>query len=101
MASSAQKRAELFQREGRYTEVEIVRHFISETGGEDSTKEYWVELQPVGTNGLRHRMTVGILPNMYDDLQPGRRVMAWLIGQDAVLDFGPKNAGEHARRAFV
>jgi hypothetical protein len=100
MAHLSHQQAEHLRRHGRYCEVDVVGMHTSSPGDGSSTSHY-VEIHPVGAAADSVRIVCGVVPSTYDDLHVGQRLNAWVLGTDALLDYGPKNAGSVAQTMLV
>ena len=92
MANSSHQQAEHLRQNGRYSDVKITRRFSSSPGDGSSTV-YYVEVLPVGAIPAPKPITCSVVYSTYEDLRAGQKLKAWVLGDDALLDYGTKNAG--------
>jgi hypothetical protein len=95
MANSSHQQAEQMRQHGRYSDVEITRMFSSSPSDGSSTF-YYVEVQPVGAISDPKLIRCSVVYSTYQDLRVGQKLKAWVLGNDALLDYGNKNAGSVA-----
>ena len=100
MAHSSHQQANELRQHGRYCDVEVVGMHTSSPGDGSSTSHY-VEIQPVGASTGSPRITCQVVASTYDSLSVGHRLKAWVLGTDALLDYGQGNAGSVARSMFA
>lgn len=92
MANSSHRQAEQLRQHGRYSDVEIKRMYSSSPGDGSSTF-YYIDVQPVGAFRDSKSIPCSVVSSTYDNLRVGQKLKAWILGNDALLDSGSKNAG--------
>lgn len=96
MANSSHQEAERLRQRGKYCEVEVLEKHVSSPGDGTSTF-YYVDIKPTVQAPERQRITCKVGHTTYEQLQAGQRLMAWVQGTDALLDYGPRNSAFVAR----
>lgn len=100
MAHSSHQEADRLRRHGEYCDVEVVGKRTS-SGGDGSSTSHYVDVRPVSRDGNSPPIQCGVVSSAYDQLYVGQRLKAWVLGADALLDDGPKNAASVARTMLI
>ena len=100
MADSSHQEAERLRRQGEYCDVEVIRKETS-SGGYGSSPSYFVHVNPVNRTDRSQPIQCEVLYITYDRLRVGQKLKAWVLGGNAALDVGPKNAASVARTMLM
>jgi len=100
MANSSHQKAEHLRRDGEYCDVEVVRKWAS-SDGDGASMSYYVDLRPVNRASNSQPIQHEVVHSTYERLYAGRKLNAWVLGSDALLDYGPTNAASVARTMLV
>jgi len=100
MANSSHQEGERLRRHGEYCQVEVVRKERS-SDADGSSMSYYVHVKPVNRADTAEPIQCDVQYSTYDQLYVGQKLKAWVLGDKASLDFGPKNAASVARTMRV
>jgi hypothetical protein len=94
MASFSHQEAERLRQHGEYCDVVVVGKEKS-SGGKSTF--YYVHVRPVNREATAPPLRCSVVYPAYENLHVGQRLQAWVLGTNALLDDGPKNAASVAR----
>src|SRR6266404_1314918 len=96
MANSAHREAERLRRHGEYCDVEVIRKERS-SDADGSSMSYYVHVKPVNRADRPEPIQCEVHYSTYEQLYVGQKLKAWVLGGEALLDFGPSNVASVAR----
>lgn len=103
IADSSYQDAERLRQHGEYCDVVVVSlDKSSPTGGRNgNTAHYYANIRPVNQANNSQTVRCGIAQSDYDELCAGKKLKAWVLRNDVLLDYGQKNAGDVARTMLM
>ncbi|MFA6101985.1 MAG: hypothetical protein WCV67_02335 [Victivallaceae bacterium] len=103
MANSSYQDAERLRLHGEYCDVVVARQTTSAPSGGKSggSTFYYIDIKLVNRTNNSQPIRCGVSQSTYDELRAGKKLKAWVLGSDALLDYGTMNAGSVARTMFM
>jgi hypothetical protein len=100
MQNSAYQEGERLRRDGEYCEVVVVRKERS-SEADGSSMNYYVHVKPVNRADTAEPIQCDVHYRTYERLSIGQKLKAWVLGGEALLDFGQSNMASAARGTLV